>query len=541
MLGCKPLQQVVAFTELTNPFQIYRALCPKAPPLKPRYAALRKLHRPSESVVERQLLDSGALVLYFPAPHTVTGEDVLELHIHGGPAIVKAVLAAIPEAVPLPIAVRYAEPGEFTRRAFYNNRLDLTEIEALGDALSAETEQQRRLAIKGTNDLLSRRYESWRQQLLYARGELEALIDFSEDQHFDESPVQLVESVGGQVNHLIQQIESNIENASKGELLRNGISVAFLGAPNAGKSSLLNRIVGREAAIVSKEAGTTRDVVELNIDIGGFYCRLEDVAGLREFTESEVEVEGMRRAKERVLNANVVILVLSFEPRRNNGNGYDVNIDDEILSTLLQCNPETQRLLFVINKSDLDPSWDINYVPNLAAVAQRTHPSISHQFLNNQPVFISCCEAKSENTSDPGNIQTFLKALTNTFQTMTSAVDANGNITSWEESLGATIRQRLLLSECRQHLKDFVETVAYETRRPTPSTPRAENGGEHLGDGEPDVDIVIAAENLRAAANCLARITGRGEAGDVEEVLGVVFEKYSSLFYFFSDSIERSR
>ena len=474
--------------------------------------------------MESQVLDSEALTLYFPAPNTVTGEDLLELHIHGGPAIVKAVLAAIPEAVPLPVGVRYAEPGEFTRRAFYNNRLDLTEIEALGNALSAETEQQRRLAVNGSNNSLAKRYESWREQLLYARGELEALIDFSEDQHFDESPTKLVQSVGKQVQDLSRQIEANIVNASRGEFLRNGISVAFLGAPNVGKSSLLNRIVGREAAIVGKEAGTTRDVVELNIDIGGFYCRLEDLAGLRDSCSSEVEVEGMRRAKERVLSADVVVLVLSLEPRQGGGGTYVVGITEEILSALLQCNPEYQRVLFVINKYDLASSFDMSHVPDLRAIVHKTHPSISHPYLNIQPVFISCRDAEPRDSSDSGNIQTFLDALTDTFQTMTSAIDANGNTTSWEESLGATARQRLLLSDCRQHLSDFLTCIAYEPLYRSSSKLSLETEEEDSGDGE--VDIVIAAENLRAAADCLARITGRGEAGDVEEVLGVVFEKY---------------
>ncbi|KAI5300013.1 tetrahydrofolate synthase [Ascosphaera pollenicola] len=266
---------------------IYESLCPGRPLPKPRFAALRSLHEPGSPPSESTALDSGAVVLYFPAPRTVTGEDVLELHIHGGPAIVKAVLGAIPKCaegsvsqqgvtlspVPPIHQIRYAEPGEFTRRAFLNNRLDIPQIEALGETLDAETEQQRRLAVQGTVSSLSSRYETWRQQLLEARGELEALIDFSEDQHFDESIHDFMVSVGTQIRRLLQQINLHVDNAAKGELMRNGIKIALLGAPNAGKSSLLNQIVGREAAIVSNEQGTTRDIVDVSVDIGGWLCR----------------------------------------------------------------------------------------------------------------------------------------------------------------------------------------------------------------------------------------------------------------------------
>lgn len=214
------------------------------------------------------------MVLYFPAPKTVTGEDLLELHVHGGTAIVRAVLAAIPRipGTGPSQSIRYAEPGEFTRRAFANDRLDLTQVEALGDSLAASTEQQRRLSVRGTTNSLATRYENWRKLLLEARGELEALIDFSEDQHFDESIGELLGSVAAQVVSLRAALLAHQENAVRGELLRSGISLALLGAPNAGKSSLLNAVVGREAAIVSREAGTTRDVVEVGIDLGGFFA-----------------------------------------------------------------------------------------------------------------------------------------------------------------------------------------------------------------------------------------------------------------------------
>ena len=511
------------------------------------------------------------MILYFPASKTATGEDILELHVHGGNAVVKAVLAAIPNSLPLPStstnpnphthSIRYAEPGEFTRRAFYNNRLDLTHIEALGDTLAAETEQQRRLAIRGTTSTLADQYEAWRGQLLHARGILEAVIDFSEDQHFDDSPSEMLRPIVAQVRSLKRQLRASIQNASRGELLRSGINIALLGAPNAGKSSLLNRIVGREAAIVSGEAGTTRDIVDVGVDIGGFYCRFGDLAGLRSESDhhsgsqiSEVEHEGIRRAIERALCADFVIVVLAVEPitsfvqGREDYSDRTVIIDDthaititpSLRSTLSQCNLTTQRLIIVVNKADLLPTQnahgtrekifsgiqaEITQHPAFVAVSNSASPS-------KLPLYaVSCKEAQvpgARGSEDPGGIQALLQGLTENFEAMTAAVlpenlhgqeSYSNNGAMWQESLGASERQHILLEQCLGHLETFLGDV------------KASGDGvisAGLDDGEVDgrdVDVVLAAESLRSASGCLARITGRGEVGDVEEVLGVVFEK----------------
>jgi tRNA modification GTPase len=278
-------------------------LCPNQIPLKPRKATLRDLYDPSDS---NNVLDS-ALVLHFPAPKTVTGEDILELHIHGGHATVKAVLAAIGQCQSKH-TIRYAEAGEFTRRAFQNDRLDLGQVEALSDALSAETEQQRRAAMRGNSGKLGRTYEEWRQLLLAARGELEALIDFSEDQHFDESPAQLMGNVTRQIGPILSAIRRHQAGSRCGELLKRGIRISLLGPPNAGKSSLLNIIVDREASIVNEEAGTTRDIVEVSVDIGGYLCVFADTAGLRSMSVGAVEQEGIRRAKAKAKDSDLVRL-----------------------------------------------------------------------------------------------------------------------------------------------------------------------------------------------------------------------------------------
>ncbi|CAD6594575.1 MAG: tRNA modification GTPase gtpbp3, mitochondrial [Alectoria sarmentosa] len=512
---------------------VYQALCPQTTPPKPRYATLRTLFEPSVSLADSQderVLDANALVFYYPAPGTATGEDILELHIHGGTAVVKAVLAAIPETIPknAPQTIRYAEPGEFTRRAFYNNRLDLLQVEALGDTLAADTEQQRRLAVRGSSNVLAERYEAWRQKLLYARGELEALIDFSEDQHFDEPPAKLCASVAKQVQHLKSQLHANMESASRGELLRNGINIALIGAPNAGKSSLLNQIVGREAAIVSSEAGTTRDVVDVNVDIGGFYCRFADLAGLRKRTQTsgiqqigEIEKEGIRRAKERALKADVVVVVLSAEVENQASSEISVSIGSELKEVLKQIDPGSQKVVCVLNKADLFAS-NAHLSNNRSKF--RRHRALRDFFdLSETRLFaVSCTNAQASNIddkSDPSGIQTFLNGLTQLFGRMTAAVvprehDGTSNNSAWVESLGATERQRLLLLQCLQHLESFLAEVQGNDRN--------EGGANGHGD---DVDVVLAAESLRFAADCLAKIIGRGESGDVEEVLGVVFEK----------------
>ncbi|KAF2478729.1 small GTP-binding protein [Neohortaea acidophila] len=531
-LSTAPGRAAIAIVRVSGPacLDIYKALCPGKPAPRPRYATLRTIYEPFNAAHDENVLDPNALIFNYPAPRTVTGEDVLELHIHGGPATTKAVLAAIPRCTTASKRTRYAEPGEFTRRAFMNDRLDLTQVEALGDVLSATTEQQRRLSVRGTTDRLAKLYEGWRQHLLYARGELEALIDFSEDQHFDESPAELCASVSEQVLGLRRMVLAHSHNAMKGELLRHGISIALLGAPNAGKSSLLNCVIGREAAIVSQEAGTTRDVIEVGLDLGGYFCRLGDTAGLRKHQQGhgagnvqpkdligQIEEEGMRRTKARASESDVVIVVLSFE---TNAAAAQLRLDPEVVSTASELVRSKDNVVVVINKSDLATN------PQQLEQAIQTTMSALPGITADRIHIISCKEAenpRSSKSTAPSNnsgIQPFLQGLINFFASLTSPTtpDVPGaaeDPSMWQDSLGASERHRLLLVDCADHLEAFLLAV-------DPALESVDGGVEDHG----DADIVVAAEHLRAAADCLARITGKGEAGDVEEVLGVVFEKF---------------
>ncbi|KAL2268636.1 hypothetical protein VTJ83DRAFT_3482 [Remersonia thermophila] len=503
----------IAVIRISGPgcLDVYKALCPGKAPPKPRYAGVRTLFEPGTAGGSGEtILDSDALVLYFPAPRTVTGEDVLELHVHGGHATVKAVLSAL-RRCSSSTQIRYAEPGEFTKRAFLNARLDLAQVESLGDTLAAETEHQRRAAVQGNSGVLGKTYDGWREQLLLARGEMEALIDFSEDQHFEESPTELLVNVERQVEDMLQSIRLHKLGSQRSELLRNGIRIALLGPPNVGKSSLMNQIVGREASIVSDEAGTTRDIVEASLDIRGYLCSFADTAGIRTNAAEPsrdpnggetrasvigaVEEEGIRRARQKAGESDVIIVLASVEAVADAGIGYRIRYDSETL----QLAAGAQQCLIAINKCDIVPP---EILSQLLRDFQATVLTPIPNLRDIEPLAISCKAAAEFGKPDGGGIHELTERLAQSF----------GNITSLPEDmqhlLGVTERQSQLLSECERHLKDFM----------------AEARGSGLAGDEPD--IVLAAEHLRLAALRLAAITGRGEAGDVEEVLGVIFEKF---------------
>jgi len=268
------------------------ALCGGVPP--PRHASLREIG-PREQPIDR------GLVLFFPGPASFSGEDMAELHVHGSRAVIRAVVDAL---IALP-GMRLAEPGEFARRAFENGKLDLTEVEGLADLINAETEAQRRQALAQSEGSLRRLFEAWRADLLTAQGLMEAGLDFA-----DEADVALDVGVKARaiVVPLLRSIETHLADRS-GERLRDGLRVVIAGPPNAGKSSLMNALAKRDVAIVSEEAGTTRDIIEVHLDLGGLPVILADTAGIREGIGA-VESEGIRRALSRAEDADLVLWVI---------------------------------------------------------------------------------------------------------------------------------------------------------------------------------------------------------------------------------------
>jgi len=289
-----------------------------------RQAALRRFW----SGDGRQI-DEG-LVLWFPAPASLTGEDVAEFQVHGGRAIVDGLATAIGV---LP-GCRPAEAGEFTRRAVLNGKFDLTQAEAIADLVAAETEAQRHQALRQYDGALGTLYEAWRQQLIKALAWAEAAIDFSEE----DLPGDPVSGARGNALAVCRAIRAHLNDARRGELVREGLFLTVIGPPNAGKSSLVNALAGRDVAIVSESAGTTRDVIEVRMDLGGYAVILADTAGLRA-AGGELEAEGVRRALARAESADLVLLLLDGSDEKSS-----INMPENMVN---------KPYLTVWNKADL--------------------------------------------------------------------------------------------------------------------------------------------------------------------------------------------
>lgn len=316
--GPKALKSLVALTAL------------KETDIKPRYAYFTAVL----DNVSRETIDEG-LVLYFKAPNSFTGEDVVEYHLHGGRAITQKML----ETLSTFEGHRMAEPGEFTRRAFENNKLDLTQAEAVADLVDAETDLQRQQALLQLDGQLSSLYDQWRQSVIKLLAFAEAHLDFPDEEHVPET---LPDSVQQEITALKTSISNHLDDNRRGERLRDGIAVVIIGAPNAGKSSFLNAVSKRDVAIVSDIAGTTRDVLEVPLDLGGYPVRLIDTAGLRPEAldgsdQSKIEEEGIKRAYQQARNADLKILM------------FDGSVNTLDQNTLALKDDKT---LIVVNKMD---------------------------------------------------------------------------------------------------------------------------------------------------------------------------------------------
>jgi tRNA modification GTPase len=308
-----------------------------APPLpRPRFAAFRRIRHPATG----ELLDE-ALVLWFPAPRSETGEDMAEFQVHGGRAVIQGVLAGLGSIA----GCRVAEPGEFARRALENGKLDLTGAEGLADLIDAETAAQRRQALRQAGGALFRLYEGWRQRLIGAMARLEAAIDFSDE---PDVAADTLQAARADVEALAREIAAHLDDGHRGELLREGFHVVLAGPPNAGKSSLLNALARRDVAIVSEEAGTTRDVIEVRLELDGLPVVVSDTAGLREAT-GQIEQEGMRRTLARARDADLVLWLV------------DVTAPPAGVPAALAA--KAGRTLTVANKMDLVPAGVLHPLP----------------------------------------------------------------------------------------------------------------------------------------------------------------------------------
>ncbi|KAI1313873.1 tRNA modification GTPase gtpbp3, mitochondrial [Mortierella claussenii] len=348
-LSTHPGKAGIAVIRVSGPQakSVLRSMTSEPSPLpRPRHAVTRRLVCPQS----KELLDKG-MVIWFPGPRSFTGEDSVEFHCHGGKAVVDGVLRAIGNVGP---QVRLAEAGEFARRAFENDKLDLTEVEGLADLLNAETEAQRRLALRQADGGLKNLYDSWRMQLIKSMALIEALIDFGEDENIEDD---VYDNVVTKVSSLYSEIKRHTNDDRRGEILRDGIHVTILGPPNAGKSSFLNFITKRQAAIVSPIPGTTRDVVEVSLDIGGYPILVGDTAGLRS-SQDEIEMEGVRRAQDRINLADINIAILpvteffsnsTVRPRMTSTAGSNSNVDPIVLEAIRR----HPRTMVLINKIDL--------------------------------------------------------------------------------------------------------------------------------------------------------------------------------------------
>ena len=472
---------------------------PKMP--KARMASLRTLYDPLTNTNNdrRDPLDS-ALILTFPGPNSFTGEDIVELHCHGSRAVVNGVLSALThlDSLPIPassdesqqrrkLSLRPADPGEFTQRAYAHGKLGLVEVEALADLIVADTSLQRKQALKQFDGRLSRLYMGWREELIKGLAHAEAVIDFGDDEALDpdeedddmdgDGGMSIWGGITPRITSLRQAMELHLADASRGELLRDGLRIAIVGRPNAGKSSLLNLLAGRDAAIVSSTPGTTRDVVEVILDLGGVRCTILDTAGVREEKEEgvdEIEVEGMKRARIAAKDAHIVVGVVD-------STDYDRGLEavDELIHGEDGVdNWKKDNILYVVNKVDLK------------------NDMVDDSCLSRTNTFgISC--TTSEGVND------FLSVLTTQALSLVSSDTSSAALSSLEGSEGAVITR----ARHRRHVEAAADAL--------------ERFGVLSGQGYMALDM--AAEELRLAASELGRITG---AIDVEDVLDVLFADF---------------
>ncbi len=305
--------------------------------IKPRVATLKKIRK----INSREVIDEG-IILWFPGPKSYTGDDMLEFHVHGSRAVIDALLNEISKIE----KCRVAEPGEFTKNAFQNGKINLLEAESIGDLISSETEIQRRQAIDIMSGIQGKKYEGWREKLLKVLSNIEAKIDFPDE----DLPQNILSNIKNTTLTVSQEIKKALDDKKVGERIREGFKISILGPSNAGKSSLLNYLSRRDVAIVSEIAGTTRDVLETHLNLDGYPVILSDTAGIRD-AKDEIEKRGIKLALKKSENADLNIVVI--EPKSGHFTG--------VLKGLIS----SENTILVINKSDLAPQAEFENYKNL--------------------------------------------------------------------------------------------------------------------------------------------------------------------------------
>lgn len=454
-----------------------------APFPTPRVAGLRKLYCP----ITHEVLDQ-ALVLWFPAPRSFTGEDTVELHCHGSRAVIQGVTQALLALdVGKDAEVRPAERGEFTERAFGNGKMDLTEVEGLADLIAADTAAQRKQALRQMGGGLRVTYEGWREELKVCLAHTEAVIDFGDDElDVDEAAY---DAIRPRAATLREEMRRHLADGNRGEVIRSGIRVAIVGPPNAGKSTLLNLLARRPAAIVSPIAGTTRDVVEVQLELAGLPVLVSDTAGIREAAADEVEQEGIRRAREAAEQAQLTLVVLDASGTLGSealaslaGVGpFAPDAPPRALSEVLAAVEKDAGLLLVVNKRDAVTEGSDLATRLLAGGGEGGEKGGKAAF------FVSC--STGEGVEEMlGGLQARLEGV----------FDRGGTEQERNEAPVITrARHRVHVEKCVEALTSFLED-------------------RNLG-------LDVAAEELRIASTELGRITG---AVDVEEVLDVIFRDF---------------
>lgn len=428
-----------------------------------RKATLRKIYHPRKA----DLMLDHSLILFFPGPNSYTGENLLELHLHGGVAVIKSVMEAISLLNSPQKPIRLAEPGEFSKRGFQNSRFDLTEVEGINTLIHADTETQRISALKSMQGETKVTFGNWRKEILNNVALLATVIDFGEDHDIEEIN-DLFSRVETNISHLELEMKQYLNKINRSQVLLDGIKVTLIGPPNAGKSSLLNLLANDDKAIVSKIAGTTRDALEVPLDINGYKVVVGDTAGIRS-SDDIIENEGIKRAKSKSINSDINILILSSN---------DTLIDQQFLDhakELLQ--DKSKESLVIINKSDLVPSD--NEKKMLINKMSKTLQLDATKFK-----FISCL-------SESG-VPELVQNLIQTFKRVT--------LSEKEDPITISARAKDIL----------INDVLY--------------GFEEFHNFKDMDDIVMASEALKTSIDGIGKITG--EAIGVEEILGVVFSSF---------------